>query len=987
MSTFLSIEDLVARYSTLSDAEKIRVTKIFQASPEQPAAPSPPVSTTALALIDSVELLRVLNDEERTVLAERLEEVPFSDGAFMVQEGGQDNCLYLIAEGQAEVRVTIEGSNVARPVARLGAGDFFGEMALLTGEPRKASVIAEGPVRAFRLIKEDFDDLLRGRPEIVEGFAAILARRMVELRAVREERFALLERLPEEERNALMARLRPTAFATGDVIVRQGSHDRWMGIMVSGEADVRAEHEGSDVSRRVASLGVGDFFGEMSLLAGEPRAATIIAKTPVSCYVLDTDAFSMHLDEYPDFRTRIEAIREERAAELAGVRAGMDEDVEQQRIRKTETRFARRIRRFFSLDRPARRAEKVLTEPRSRLVIGKLLFEYQTPSGEDKPLHNMYVELWHRDVIEVFLGCATSARDGSFEIWFDPTEFGGVNLELRIFEEDHVYTSEGERRITRRLVFTVPGERGMDVPEHDMGDVRVPYWEYDPTNPLPRALIIEQGDPPQTYPPGRSMMMLKMIAPIEVIKQKHLLEFRMSGGTGPSIEKIQAAYPENRTRRLERERPGYTRSDEYFGERLLNGMSASIFDGDDSHPGRYRIYHHWNSYEHDGVHAMPNVDMRFEVRNERLYPVEITLHMREPGATAPNSPTEKMTFTPEDGEKWLQAKRVARVSAAVVAEMDNHLTTTHLNTEQYAIAAYRNLRRNPVRFLLFPHIKEVVLIDHAADSFLLGPNGYVTRACALTDEAMKIRIGQVLGTLDWKNYTPLKPICEAHTYAKASNLFWDVLGEYIDEFFEQHMDEIVQHWYEVHMFSRELVEHSVPDFLCRFLRGTVAGKPEASRSWFSAEERMDLTIPRYVVNGVPRAVQPVTLSDIPLPTDIENLKQVCRYTIHHATFKHTWANARQYDDGGEIVYNALGVRYGKNGVFGPESDHDIAPPPDRATELLWISCMLSRSVYGYITRNEDRDIHPAFVDLLERYREDFAALDVDIDTIQSRTNI
>src|SRR5690606_31331374 len=113
----------------------------------------------------------------------------------------------------------------------------------------------------------------------------------------------------------------------------------------------------------------------------------------------------------------------------------------------------------------------------------------------------------------------------------------------------------------------------------------------------------------------------------------------------------------------------------------------------------------------------------------------------------------------------------------------------------------------------------------------------------------------------------------------------------------------------------------------------------------------------------------------------------CRYTIHHATFKHTWANARQYDDGGEIGYNALGVRYGKNGVFGPESDHDIAPPPDRATELLWISCMLSRSVYGYITRNEDRDIHPAFVDLLERYREDFAALDVDIDTIQSRTNI
>jgi CRP-like cAMP-binding protein len=988
MSNFLSVEDLAARYATLSEAEKVMVTAIFQARTPGRQGVTAATAEAALALIDSVELLRVLTPEERGVLAERLEEVPFSTGAFMVQEGARDNCLYLIAEGQAEVRVTIEGSNVARPVARLGDGDFFGEMALLTGEPRKASVIADGPVRAFRLIKEDFDDLLRGRPEIVEGFAAILARRMVELQAVQQERFALLDRLPEDERNALMSRLRPVAFAAGDVIVRQGSDDRWMGIMVSGEADVRAEHEGSGTSRRVASLGVGDFFGEMSLLAGEPRSATIVAKTPVSCYVLDAEAFEAHLLEYPTFRERLERIREERTAELLGVRTGLDEDVERQRIRKTETRFARRIRRFFSLDRPAKKAEKVLTEPRSRLVTGKVLFEYHTPSGEDKPLHNMYLELWHRDMIEVFLGCATSARDGSFEIWFDPSDIGGkVNPELRVFEEDHFYTAEGELQLTRRLVFTVPGERGLDTPSYDMGEVRVPYWEYDPNNPMPRALIVEQGDPPQTYPPGRSMLMLKMIAPIEVIKQKHLLEFRMSNGEGPSIDKIQKAYPENLTRRLERERPGYTRSDEYFGERLLNGMSASIFDKDESHPNRYRIYHHWNSYEQDGIHALPNVDMRFEVRNERLYPVEITLWMRKPGVTEANAPTEKMTFTPNDGEKWLQAKRVARVSAAMVAELDNHLTTTHLNTEQYAIAAYRNLRKNPVRFLLFPHLKEVVLIDHSADSFLLGPNGYVTRASALTDEATKLRIRQVMGTLDWKNYRPLQPICETHTYAKAANLFWDVLGEYIDEFFEQHGEEIVKHWYEVHMFSKDLVEHSAPDFLCRYLTSTVAGKPESARSWFSAEERMDLSVPRYVVNGVPRAVQPVTLSDIPLPSDIENLKQVCRYTIHHSTFKHTWANARQYDDGGEIVYNALGLRYGKNSVFGPESDHDIAPPPDRATELLWISCMLSRAVYGYITRNEDRDIDPAFVEMLERHRGDFAALDVDIDTIQSRTNI
>jgi hypothetical protein len=337
--------------------------------------------------------------------------------------------------------------------------------------------------------------------------------------------------------------------------------------------------------------------------------------------------------------------------------------------------------------------------------------------------------------------------------------------------------------------------------------------------------------------------------------------------------------------------------------------------------------------------------MRFEVRNERLYPVQITLQMRQPGASAANSPTEKLTFTPQDCETWLQAKRIARVSAAMVEELDNHLTTTHLNTEQYAVAAYRNLRRNPLRHLLFPHLKEAV------------------------------------------SSTAPRPICATHAYAHAANLFYDVLTEYVEYFFDQHMDEITAHWYEVHIFSQDLVQHSAPDFLCRFLQRSVADRPAQARGWFSPEERMDVNVPRFVVNGVPRAVQPVTHSDIALSSDIENMKQVCRYTIYHSTFKHTWANARQYDDGGELAYNGLGLRYGNNGVFAPESDPSIAPPPDRATEQLWISCMLSRSVYGFVMRNEDRDINPVFVDMLDRRRAEFAAVGLDIDTIQSRTNI
>jgi hypothetical protein len=69
---------------------------------------------------------------------------------------------------------------------------------------------------------------------------------------------------------------------------------------------------------------------------------------------------------------------------------------------------------------------------------------------------------------------------------------------------------------------------------------------------------------------------------------------------------------------------------------------------------------------------------------------------------------------------------MARVSATLETELGNHLGQCHLNIEQYAIAACRNLRHSPLRWLLMPHLREVVLINHSASSFLVRPKGYLT---------------------------------------------------------------------------------------------------------------------------------------------------------------------------------------------------------------------------------------------------------------------
>jgi hypothetical protein len=616
-------------------------------------------------------------------------------------------------------------------------------------------------------------------------------------------------------------------------------------------------------------------------------------------------------------------------------------------------------------------------------AVGRLVFEHDGPDGP-RPLHNMKVELWDRDpgTPDDFLGEGFTDADGAFRIRYDPDDAGPMDLpdlELRVFEPHHTFRRDGTLTDRWRRIWSERGADDFGGSRYDFGAVRIPYGEYDPTWPIPHVLITEEGQAPTSYAPGRNIAMLKAVNPIELIKRRHLAR----GDDHLSLSAIQGDYPRSLTTTTEAEAPGSTRSDRWFGERFLRGMLAGTLDGDPDVPGQYRVYQHWNSYEHDGLHALPNVDVRFRLEDGHLIPVRVLLGLREPGATAPNSPVTKHDIGPED-PRWRPALRLARISATLDTELGSHLAQCHLNAEQYCLAAQRNLRRSPLRALLFPHLREVVLINHAANSFLIGPTGYITRACALTSDAINERLVQLMGTFDWKGYRPAPPLSEEHHYARAANLFWDLLGEHVAAYFAEHEAALREHWLEVRRFSEDLVAHSAPFFACRHLRTHVQGQ---AAPWFQRTERTDLDAERAVVGGVPRAVTPVTASDTPQEGEWEDLQQLARYVIFLTTFRHAWANNKQWDDGGEVLYACLGLRWGERGVLVPEDDLSVAPTPRHATEMLWISYMLSMTRYGFLLRNEEEDIHPRLVDLLRAKVAEFAELDLDLDTVSSRINI
>jgi small-conductance mechanosensitive channel len=137
--------------------------------------------------LQRVELFHTLTDDERRELAARLRVAPFVCGEAMTRQDATAHWLYIMTKGDAEVRITVDGSQLSEKVATLHAGDFFGEMGLMTGAPRSATVIALTDAECYRLDKEAFKDIMRRRPEIAEDISHVLARRRVELEAVRED--------------------------------------------------------------------------------------------------------------------------------------------------------------------------------------------------------------------------------------------------------------------------------------------------------------------------------------------------------------------------------------------------------------------------------------------------------------------------------------------------------------------------------------------------------------------------------------------------------------------------------------------------------------------------------------------------------------------------------------------------------------------------------------------------------------------------------
>jgi len=248
------------------------------------------------------------------VVAGLVEMRHYVGGVRVVRAGTPGDCFHIVLDGRAVVEPVV-GSGRS-----LGPGAFFGELALLDGAPRAATVAADGELTTARLPGPAFRRLLREEPAIAAGLLPGLVGVVRDLQGPQAEgggsaapddagalgdsrdllawqlalrHTQLFSSLPDSHAKRVARRFDVSKWTEGSVLVRAGARGDALFVVLDGSVRV------DPVKGRPSSLGAGACFGELALIDGAPRAATVTATGEVTAAVLPRPDFERLLHNEP----------------------------------------------------------------------------------------------------------------------------------------------------------------------------------------------------------------------------------------------------------------------------------------------------------------------------------------------------------------------------------------------------------------------------------------------------------------------------------------------------------------------------------------------------------------------------------------------------------------------------------------------------------------------------------------------------------------
>lgn len=237
-----------------------------------------------LEKLNKAFMFSALDDTEKEVVVNSMEERHFRDGDQVIIQGSDGYELFLVESGKLECRKVFKTGEESKFLKFYDPGESFGELALLYNVPRAASVIAVTDCVCFVLDRDCFNHIVKDsasrKRERYENFLASVE---------------LLENIDPYERSQIADALQAVIFNQGERVITEGENGDEFYMIEEGTAIATKNLNSGGHPVEVKKYKPGDYFGELCLLKSQPRAANIIATSKLSCVKLGRRAFKRML--------------------------------------------------------------------------------------------------------------------------------------------------------------------------------------------------------------------------------------------------------------------------------------------------------------------------------------------------------------------------------------------------------------------------------------------------------------------------------------------------------------------------------------------------------------------------------------------------------------------------------------------------------------------------------------------------------------------
>ena len=266
-----------------------------------------------------VPLFDDLSQDAFVELVNKLEYHRHVPGQLIIREGDPGRSFYVIVEGK--VRIYKLGADEKEiTLAHLGEGAFFGEMALLSGAPRTANVVAEEDTEILEVSDVVLRELAAKYPQVVNSLKNFYRQRLLNnVMAISP----LFKDFDPSERKSIVEKFKMKQAAPSEVLITEGKNSDGLYVVLHGAVQVATAKDKQPIE--LARLREGDIFGEMSLLTRKPATATVTSHGNAILLRLPRENFQELVLTHPQILELVSELTERRKAATEAVLQGMGE--------------------------------------------------------------------------------------------------------------------------------------------------------------------------------------------------------------------------------------------------------------------------------------------------------------------------------------------------------------------------------------------------------------------------------------------------------------------------------------------------------------------------------------------------------------------------------------------------------------------------------------------------------------------------------------